>query len=356
MIKKLFNKLLKTKEPQPQKELLSALGKSIYPYTSIAVVLVLFYLNLVHPPIPGQVPLTILGLLAITVRLVEIKILYPSPMHNRYWSLLAGLTFSILTISAIGYTGGLRSPWFIVLYLIDLSLISTLTPDFPIYVSVLQSLLLGLISFAIYNFQASLLQNPLYSLLRIASPLFFGLYARDSIELLSRKKHLLNQAHQVTRRLREERIRVNGVFQSIREAIVLTNEKNTVLLLNRKAREFFPHLKPGARFRRGSDEDFTVSAIEIPDASQGEEKFIYILQNKQQEELSRIKLDFLNMIAHKLRTPLTHLQSYLAVLREDSEEFSPEVNDIVDKIEEGNRELAQGIEDLLETTAQETGS
>lgn len=75
-----------------------------------------------------------------------------------------------------------------------------------------------------------------------------------------------------------------------------------------------------------------------------------------EKELETIKFDFVSMVAHELRTPITTIQGYLSVFRsENLTKFDNEQNLFLDKINTATNQLGKLTEDILNASNIERG-
>lgn len=74
------------------------------------------------------------------------------------------------------------------------------------------------------------------------------------------------------------------------------------------------------------------------------------------EKLDRSKSDFIAVAAHELKTPLTLIEGYTAMLREAQEQNSPEPlsNELLDGINGGTRRLKMIIDDMIDVSLIDT--
>jgi signal transduction histidine kinase len=78
--------------------------------------------------------------------------------------------------------------------------------------------------------------------------------------------------------------------------------------------------------------------------------------NQRLKELDNIKTEFISIASHQLRTPLTAIKGYLSLLLEGSYGvISPEITDVLEKLNLVNRNLIQLVEDLLNVSRIDAG-
>jgi len=79
--------------------------------------------------------------------------------------------------------------------------------------------------------------------------------------------------------------------------------------------------------------------------------------NRELEQLEKARRDFISIAAHELKTPLTVLQGYVDMLREnDPTVLATAGAGIVRGLDKGTRRMATIVNDLLDVTALETGT
>lgn len=78
--------------------------------------------------------------------------------------------------------------------------------------------------------------------------------------------------------------------------------------------------------------------------------------NARLKELDNTKTEFISIASHQLRTPLTAIKGYLSLLLEGSYgALSVEVSDVLEKLNQVNRNLIQLVEDLLNVSRIDAG-
>lgn len=75
-------------------------------------------------------------------------------------------------------------------------------------------------------------------------------------------------------------------------------------------------------------------------------KKIFNLKNKE-ESLDRIKIDFVSIAAHQLRTPLSKTKWALDLLLENKSSFSEKDKDLIDKAYQSNERMINLVDDLI---------
>lgn len=86
------------------------------------------------------------------------------------------------------------------------------------------------------------------------------------------------------------------------------------------------------------------------------------LEEAQQRELAkakeviRLKDEFVFIATHDLRTPVTAFKGYVELIKNQSQDFSPDLKENIDAIEEAGNRLNQLVDDLLEVSRSESGT
>ncbi len=70
-------------------------------------------------------------------------------------------------------------------------------------------------------------------------------------------------------------------------------------------------------------------------------------QNERLVELDRLKDQFVSLISHEFRTPLTSMHGYLELLREDEGAFAPKQREFLEVLERNAMRLLRLVDDLL---------
>ena len=191
------------------------------------------------------------------------------------------------------------------------------------------------------------------------------------------------KASGISRYLANEKTTIEEILHGIQDGILTVNLSGFVVSANRKALEILntaevtiknQHISqviPDKRLAQNLSQE-----LEFPSVSYDGKKLIvkltplplrswdekvkgliYILRDiTQEKQLSEMKLDFVAIAAHQLRTPLTVVKSYLAVL---SETIYPKLTDeeklFLDRVKIGAERLVALIENLLTISRIEQG-
>ena len=70
-------------------------------------------------------------------------------------------------------------------------------------------------------------------------------------------------------------------------------------------------------------------------------------QNERLRELDRLKDEFVSLVSHEFRTPLTSVRGYLDLLLEDADAFDPKQRRFLDVLDRNVRRLLRLVDDLL---------
>ena len=99
----------------------------------------------------------------------------------------------------------------------------------------------------------------------------------------------------------------------------------------------------------------TISALHEADQIAG--KVLVIRDITETQQLERMKLDFVSMAAHELRTPITAIRGYLSALKEEARpSLSEEHNKFLDRADIAANQLTTLMENLLSVSRIEKGS
>ncbi|HEV2660439.1 MAG TPA: ATP-binding protein, partial [Ktedonobacteraceae bacterium] len=74
-----------------------------------------------------------------------------------------------------------------------------------------------------------------------------------------------------------------------------------------------------------------------------------------QNELERLKRDFVSQVSHELRTPLTSIKGFVSLLLEDSEHLDAEQQEFLSIVDENAHRLVRLVNDLLDLSRIEAG-
>lgn len=180
------------------------------------------------------------------------------------------------------------------------------------------------------------------------------------------------------KRFREESIELEAIFQTIQDGVIITGLDNIIKLASKKAatilrvddtsalkgqsiETFLPVADSKDKFNINlvtelqlqTGEKITAEIKSLPIISQETIKgAVYIINDKTQEKIFEdMKLDFVSMTAHQLRTPLTSLKGYLFLLSQSiTSRLTEEEKLYMDRSLKGADKLSSLTEYLINTT------
>ena len=102
---------------------------------------------------------------------------------------------------------------------------------------------------------------------------------------------------------------------------------------------------------------YDVEIIELKDNNRGGLGLVAVFRDVTEKQgLERERSDFLSMLTHDLKSPLTTIMGYTALMKDGSMgELPPRFKEPVDAIERGGKRLMGSIEDLLTLSRYDTG-
>ncbi len=199
--------------------------------------------------------------------------------------------------------------------------------------------------------------------------------------------HCLEQAHSESR----------AILDTITEAMLLLSPNGEVLAFNRRFREFFPQIPDDLihqsldtlcswwlaiftdptslarcleRSLTDREESFSVDLLQFAQVHRDLELYstpvhsmtgiylgrLYLLRDiTQEQELERMKRDFVAEVAHELRMPLTVIKGFVDLILEEPVGLSEEHQASLQMVQENALLLAALINDLLDVSRIESG-
>ena len=214
-----------------------------------------------------------------------------------------------------------------------------------------------------------------------------GYFTKDHLALLesiaSQAAVALDNA-QLFAAVEHERGRLQAILAGATEAIVATDQRLRITLLNPAAEDTFgvkaaqvvgwpladalPYEALNTSFRRAREADslvppaelvlpngrtlfFTVSAVAV--GMSGEGGWVAVMQDiTHLKEVNRLKNEFVSVVSHDLRTPLSTIHGYAEVL---AKAVTDEYRELAQRIQAESRRLAALVEDLLDLGKIESG-
>ncbi len=115
--------------------------------------------------------------------------------------------------------------------------------------------------------------------------------------------------------------------------------------------------EPGVNGFSFGGRQYDVEVIELKDKHRGGLGLVAVFRDvTERQGLERERSDFLSMLTHDLKSPLTTIMGYTALMKDGSMgELPPRFKEPVDAIERGGKRLMGSIEDLLTLSRYDTG-
>lgn len=304
-----------------------------------------------------------------------------------YKNRLVFIGVSLLTsLAAITLTGGLNSPFFFLLYIMPMfsgvhhRLINPLT------IAIFETVSLVVLLFVVKG-PVVLFVNPLMNGLLLISPLLVGYVVftilKQALGQQSVKEKVTTEKEITSYEnlLKSEKNQLEEVLHSIEDGVIVTDINGIVTLASRRALELLntalvkvkgkiiEEVVPGLQLTTKAQEKidlrsldgniFHVSVRKYPlrDIKNQVKGQIYVLRDvSKEDELEEMKLDFVSMAAHQLRTPLTAIKGCISVLIDSpSGNISDEDKGFLDRAMTSSNQLAALVENLLNVTKIEKG-
>jgi signal transduction histidine kinase len=110
--------------------------------------------------------------------------------------------------------------------------------------------------------------------------------------------------------------------------------------------------------RRGIDLKYLrIKSVHLPSPEQEIDYILTIHDKSEEMELERMKLDFVSIAAHELRTPITSIRGYLMILEEEAKSKLNEAEKgFLQRVVISSEELTSLIDNILNITRIERGS
>lgn len=193
-------------------------------------------------------------------------------------------------------------------------------------------------------------------------------YGKDLARLFVVEQSCRRQLEQINQTL-------EGVLENVPQGLVLTDEKFVIQRCNpaflrllqagpgryvdRLLSELFPDtrfcetlawlMNDGARTTRLEfyNGNKAITAFFAPLAEEGSQGWIVLFtDNSESRRIEQQKIDFVNLIAHEIRTPLTVILGYSQLIREDTE-INDAIQDRLEPIYTGGRQLQRIVDEFL---------
>ncbi len=136
------------------------------------------------------------------------------------------------------------------------------------------------------------------------------------------------------------------------------NEKVSLIDLCNSAQKSPVKLRLSFSARFGDEKIVDLVVSPVPSVYVTELHYIFSFYDvSKEQELEKLKVDFVSIATHELRTPLTALKGYLSVfIDENKQEFNAEQNTFLDRITISVQRLGNLIENLLSVSRIEKGN
>lgn len=218
--------------------------------------------------------------------------------------------------------------------------------------------------------------------------------SQDEIGVLADRFNIMaGNLRQLISDLKTESTKLNVVLDNVGEGIVATNEENRIVLANISAavlagtlppdvigkpfKSVFELTKNNQTFELKSDDsevykvykeitfcapskrlhylDIFINKIE--NDPNGIKNIITLMDKTEEKELEMMKLDFVSMAAHELRTPITAIRGYLGLISSDDKtKLSGQSKKSVDRARSSTGQLVGLISNLLNVSKIERGA
>jgi len=151
----------------------------------------------------------------------------------------------------------------------------------------------------------------------------------------------------------EDATRGRVLIEESREAIVVLNADERVLLASRRAREMYPELAPGQALPAGiAARRAAAIVVEVPYEVEGrQERLVYLSQPGDLRAYEELRAGFTAAVSHELRTPLARLLA----LFESVELPESDVPLLVERARQEVAQMGELIDDVLFLGELETG-
>lgn len=288
----------------------------------------------------------------------------------------------------------------LLLKIIVVSSIGTLTPLVSLFLinNLLISLVLGILTIALTVAVISFLLKPLQDLIKAAENLGLGNFNQradirsgDEFEIIAKSFNIMaDKVSQTFLNLEKEkdiaiaeRSKLNEVLSSILDGIIAIDFNKNVILLNKAAEEItgftqtelvgqpidkLVHLftdqeeilsktycqnafNQTAKLvgKDGKQTKVNLSTAQLNGTVQTNISCILIMHDvEREEELEKMRLDFVSMASHELKTPLTSIIGYLSVfINENRGKIAKEEMDLLEKSSVSATQLLALVQNLL---------
>ncbi len=194
----------------------------------------------------------------------------------------------------------------------------------------------------------------------------------------------LTEKHEAQKAIESERERLNVSLQNIDDGVVVTNNENKILLINEAAKkiflledkdysnQYFSELILNKNLKETWIENEEVSNNQVYKLSDKENQLVSFSKKSlyvedkighitvirditKQEEIDRMKSDFVSAVSHELRTPLTSIKGFASTMLSDKDMPDSDRMEFLKIISDESDRLANLIRDLLQISLIESG-
>ncbi len=292
--------------------------------------------------------------------------------------------FILLTciVTIVSLTDGIDSLFIFSIYFFPLTRNLNSKINSSSTLALLTSILLVTLSYLIPVLHQGLLDFPFRHILIFTGPILVGFFADTLLNKLNFSEQQKNQAFLIAKISAGEKAQLEAILQSMQVGLITTDLKGEIIFASQKTLEILNSNLPAlqnshintfllthnlyGKMLSDTQIDLTpfakkraiVKINSFPLISEAEVKgTIYLMYDVTKEkQLEEMKLDFVTMAAHQLRTPLTTIKSYLAVLADSLEnKLTEEEKLYLNRSMISTNELGALIENLLNISRIEEG-
>lgn len=260
------------------------------------------------------------------------------------------------------------------------------------------------LAFAVYLINKTV--NPIYNLIQKIKRISEGDYSQqldavgsDEIARLASEFNVMTSKLQSyeqlnIKKLMEEKKKAESIVESISDGIIVTDEENRILLVNKAAertldidehnvlnKHFLESIKREDIFqiiekvknRANQDEYkkytditiktdqnrryFRINATPITTSSEDNIGVVTLMQDiTKLKEVDKLKSDFVSTVSHEFRTPLTSISMGVGLLLDEiAGEINGEQKELIEAIKEDGERLKNLVSDLLDLSRIESG-
>lgn len=184
--------------------------------------------------------------------------------------------------------------------------------------------------------------------------------------ILSKAKRISRRINSTMRKIQFEKFRINSILDQMKEGFVLLNEKNQVIMANKKARQInsaaFVYKQPASAFF------FDKKIMDAIESVEDEVKFDYqsidriysciitkvdfgvtilFINVTDNRRAIQMRSEFFSNVSHELKTPMTAIRGYSDILMAGYIKESKALSDIYTKINKESINMSNLVSDIL---------